>query len=194
MPYLPKESSNPKVDRTMQRREDMIRLLKFHLIRAHNRMKMQANRHRSERQLEFGAWVWLKQHPYRKQSLRGYPNEKLSPRFHGPFQIEAKIGVVAYKLKLPTHVQFHPVFHMSQLKPFRGHLPVVLHIPDWHQGQDIDTPIPSAAILDKRVLKASKFSLKQYLIQLQGLNTDNATWENAIDFEKRFPHFDYINN
>ena len=55
MPYLPKESPNSKVDRTMQRREEMIKLLKFHLLRAQNRMKGQANKHKSERQLELGS-------------------------------------------------------------------------------------------------------------------------------------------
>lgn len=127
----------------MQRREDVIRLLKFHLMRAQNRTKVQANRHRYKRHLEVGAWVWV-------ISLRGYiyPNEKLLPRFYGSFQIEAKIGAVAYKLKLPTHVQFHPVFHVSRLKPFRGHLPAVPPIPDRLQGQDIDIFIPPAAILD----------------------------------------------
>lgn len=49
LPYLPGESSVFEVDRSLQRREDMIALLKFHLNKARARMKQQADKHRSER-------------------------------------------------------------------------------------------------------------------------------------------------
>lgn len=41
-------------------------------------------------------------------------------RYFGPFQIEAKIGVVAYKVTLHVEAKIHPVFHASQLKLFKG--------------------------------------------------------------------------
>ena len=130
MPYLPRESLKPSVDRTMTKREEMIRLLKFHLQRAQNRMKVQGNKHRTKRQLEVDCWVWLKLQPYIHQSIRVHLNDRISAKFYGLFQIEAKIGAVAYKLKLPTSAKIHSVFHVSQLKPFRAQLPTVPHIPD----------------------------------------------------------------
>lgn len=51
LPYLPRESNNEVLDRSLQRKEAVIARLKFHLLRAQNRMKQQADRHRSEREI-----------------------------------------------------------------------------------------------------------------------------------------------
>lgn len=50
LPYLPGESSSVVVDRSLQKREELITMLKFHLLRAHNRMKQYADSHRSQRE------------------------------------------------------------------------------------------------------------------------------------------------
>lgn len=39
LPYLPGESNSIVVDRSLQKREEVIRILKFHLLRAQNQMK-----------------------------------------------------------------------------------------------------------------------------------------------------------
>ena len=39
-------------------------------------------------------------------------------KYDGPFEIAKKIGVVAYKLKLPERLKFHLSFHVSFLKPY----------------------------------------------------------------------------
>ncbi|GJV12941.1 putative mitochondrial protein [Tanacetum coccineum] len=121
IPYLARDSSVESVDTTLQAREEVIKMLKIHMKRAHDRMKSQANKHRSDRSFEVGSWVYLKlQPPHRQVTARQGPYHKLSAKFYGPFMIEEKIGAVAYKLKLPNGSQIHLVFHVSQLKQCKG--------------------------------------------------------------------------
>ena len=67
--------------------------------------------------------VPLKLKPYRHHFVAHRSNEKLSPRFYGPFKIVAKVGPVAYRLQLLVDAKIHPVFHVSQLKHMHGSLP-----------------------------------------------------------------------
>ncbi|GKF53897.1 putative reverse transcriptase domain-containing protein, partial [Tanacetum coccineum] len=68
--------------------------------------------------LEFsvGDYVLLKVSPG-KGVVRFRKKEKLAPRFVGPFEIIEKVGLVAYRPRLPEELNgVHDIFHVSNLK------------------------------------------------------------------------------
>ncbi|GJS92255.1 V-type proton ATPase subunit A3 [Tanacetum coccineum] len=75
VPYLGGLSKVEVVDKTLKDREEFIKTLKFHLLRAQNRMKQQADKGRSERQFGIGDWVLLKLQPHRQVTLKRYKGE-----------------------------------------------------------------------------------------------------------------------
>lgn len=85
LPYLAGEFSNKEVDKSMQRREDMINDLKVQLVKAQNRMKAYSDQHRSERNFNVGNLVWLKLQLYKQHSVEDRKNHKLSSKYFGSF-------------------------------------------------------------------------------------------------------------
>ena len=50
--------------------------------------------------------------------FRNQPSLKLRDRWIGPLEVIEVISPVAYKLKLPSEMECHPVFHISKLAPW----------------------------------------------------------------------------
>ena len=77
-------------------------------------MKQHENQNRSKRSFDVGDWVFLRLQPYKQMSLKqAKKDNKLSPKYYGPYKVLQNIGTMAYKLELPTSSQVHPIFHVS---------------------------------------------------------------------------------
>ena len=84
-------------------------------------MKQQTDQHRSERSFDVGDWVFLWLQPYKQMSLKkAKKDNKLSPKYYGPYKVLQKIGTMAYKLVLPASSRVHLFFHVSCLKKVIG--------------------------------------------------------------------------
>lgn len=65
----------------------MLDELKAQFVLAQNRMKKFADLKQREVQFEVGDMVYVKLRPYQAKTLARKPNEKLSPRYFGPYKI-----------------------------------------------------------------------------------------------------------
>uniref|UniRef100_A0A8R7UTR2 Tf2-1-like SH3-like domain-containing protein n=1 Tax=Triticum urartu TaxID=4572 RepID=A0A8R7UTR2_TRIUA len=155
----------------------MTALIRDHLLRAQSRMKMQEDKHRSDRVFHPGDWVFLKLQPYMQQSVSRRSNHKLGFKFFGPYQVLARVGAVSYLLALPPSSKIHPVVHVSLLKP--ADPPVA--------GTDTGDSLQYAAVatqasrpvqvLQSRLVRFGGGTRRQYKIAWSGLPLTMATWE-----------------
>ncbi|GJQ94078.1 hypothetical protein Tco_0005217 [Tanacetum coccineum] len=84
--------------------------------KAKDRQKSYADKRRKPLEFEVGDRVLLKVSPW-KDVVRFGKKGKLAPRYVGPFEILKKIGLVAYRLRLPEELSsVHGTFHVSNLK------------------------------------------------------------------------------
>lgn len=175
MPNIAVNSTSPVAD-TAADYQEHTELLRAHLLRAQQRTKSQADRHRIERQFVVGEQVLLKLQPYAQHSVVNRPCHKLSYKYFGPFTVLERIGQVAYRLQLPAAAQVHPVFHVSQLKPFLAdYSPVFSELPP--PDLMLSDKLPSA-ILQCRMVRDGNTATTQVLIKWGDLRDDAAMWEN----------------
>ena len=187
LPYLAGNSNVDAVDRCLQTREAAIRMLKFYLQRAQNRMKQQSDKKRSDRNFEVGDLVYLKLQPYRQTTVVNRKYLKLSARYFGPYKVLEKIGAVAYKLELPTGSRIHPVFHVSQLKRHVGSTTSQSHLPLLDDaGVLVKEPI---SILDRRIIRKGGIAVTEVLVQWRNTFPEDATWEDFSSLRQQFPDF-----
>nr|GEU82440.1 hypothetical protein [Tanacetum cinerariifolium] len=110
-------------ERTVQTLEDMLRaddrqvvLIKEKIKAASDRQKSYANKRHKPLEFEVGERVLLRVSPW-KGVVRFGKKGKLASRYVRPFEILERIGLVAYRLRLPEELKnVYDTFHVSNLK------------------------------------------------------------------------------
>jgi hypothetical protein len=172
------------IQQWLDARQLILASVRQHLLRMQQRMKHQADKHRSERTFAVSDLVFLKLQPYLQSTVVRRGNQKLSFKFFGPFRILERVGTVAYKLALPETSRVHPVFHVSQLKQCLG------------PNQQVQPNLPSSAlafqvpvqVLQRRVRQHGLRTVVEGLIQWSGATAEDATCEDLVFLKQQFPY------
>ena len=135
-----------------------------------------------------GTWVYVKLQPYRQHFMALRRNQKLGPKFFGPFPIVARVEVVAYRLKLPEQAKIHLGFHVSLLKEHVRATPTRLgFVPNIDEfGLLAVEPI---AILARKLGRNGNKAVVYLLIQWSNKPEEEATWELYSNIKATYPGF-----
>lgn len=162
-------SSVDEVNRITAERDTIPHDLRSNLLKAQDQMRTQANKHRREVSYVVGDCVYLKLQPYRLKSLAKRINEKLSPRFYGPYRI-------------------HPVFHVSLLK--KAIIPTVNPQPlPPMLSEDLELKVEPNFLKDVHTTVGGQVEV---LISWKDLPDFEATWESYDVINNQFPLFHLV--
>ena len=107
--------SSPEI---VQVTTDNVNVIRDRLKIAQDRHKSYADNRRRDLEFQVGDQVFMRISPW-KGVLRFGKKGKLSPCYMGPYEIDERIGKVAYRLRLPHELaRIHDVFHVSMLRKY----------------------------------------------------------------------------
>ena len=124
-----------------------------------------------------GDWVFVHLRLNKQTSLQYSKNHKLAPKFYDPYQVQKRMGRVAYALDIPNKGKIHDVFHVSCLKNNLGsttHIQIELPMLD-DEGKLV---LELKCILEIKTRTLRSISVNEYLIKWRNLPYDEATWQN----------------
>uniref|UniRef100_A0A2N9J2Z8 Reverse transcriptase n=2 Tax=Fagus sylvatica TaxID=28930 RepID=A0A2N9J2Z8_FAGSY len=185
--YIPGTTRVEAVDDYLYTRQQALSLLKTNLVAAQERMKLQADKNRTEREFLVGDWVYLRLQPFKQRSMHQKMG-KLAPKFYGPYQILEKVGAVAYKLDLPNDALIHPVFHVSCLKAKLGQSILPLNKLPLVNSLGHITPEPVQILQQRHITTRRQQKGTEVLVQWEGASKADATWEMLLKLQQQFPH------
>ncbi|CAL1388000.1 unnamed protein product [Linum trigynum] len=150
-------------------------------------MKKWADKKRRHLEFEEAGMVMVKFYPHRFKHLKNV-HKGLLRRYEGPFPIVKRIGKVLYKVEVSSHLEIHPVFHVSQLKAFHEdkedeqrresqRTPTLITKTHDHEVEEI---------MARRVIPRRRVhpSFVEYLVMWRNLPESEATWEKELTLWK----------
>ncbi|MCI05729.1 hypothetical protein A2U01_0026782, partial [Trifolium medium] len=159
--YMPQHNDPISVQEQLGERDRILQQLKSNLERAQVYMKNQADKKRRDVDLQVGDWVLVRLQPYRQQS--------------------------AALRKIKKEAKIHSVFHVSQLKLFKGgtneqYMPLPLTM------TEMGPMILPTKVLASRVVQHGEMKIPQVLIQWTNMSAAEATWEGLEDMKNNYPN------
>ncbi|GKE30091.1 putative reverse transcriptase domain-containing protein [Tanacetum coccineum] len=164
-------------ERTIQTLEDMLRACVIYFGKGW------------DRHLPFvGDMVMLKASPW-KGVIRFGKQEKLKPRYIGPFKVLAKVGTVSYRLELPDQlIHVHSTFHVSNLKKCYADEPLAISLDEIQIDDKLNFIEEPIEIIDREVNKLKQSHITIVKVRWNSRRGPEFTWERKDQMKKKYHH------
>ncbi|GKA87638.1 putative reverse transcriptase domain-containing protein [Tanacetum coccineum] len=181
-----RESSLPGLE-LVQETTDKVVLIKEKLKAVRDRQKSYADKRHKPLEFEVGDQVLLKVTSW-KGIVHFGKKGKLTPRYVGPFEILERIGLVAYRLRLPEELSsMHDTFHVSNLKKCLAD--ANLHVPLEEIKVDktlrfVEEPVE---FMDQEIKKLKSRKITLVKVRWNSKRCLEFTWEHEDQMRIKYP-------
>ncbi|GJX74005.1 putative reverse transcriptase domain-containing protein [Tanacetum coccineum] len=170
----------------IQETTDKIVLIKQRMQAAQDRKKSYADRKRKPMEFEVRDRVMLKVSPW-KGVVQFGKQGNLNPRYVRPFKVLAKVGKVAYKLKLPQELsRVHHTFHVSNLKKCYADEPLVMPLEGIHVDDKLQFVEEPIEIMEREIKRLKRSWIPLVKVHWNSRRGPEFTWEREDSFKHNF--------
>ena len=114
---------------------------------------------------------------------------KLNPRYIGPFEILARIGPVAYKLRLPQELQgIHDTFYVSNLKKSLSDESLVVPLEEIQLNPKLNLVEEPIEIVDQEVKRLKQSRIPIVKVRWNAKRGPEFTGEREDQMKQKYPH------
>ncbi|GJZ91030.1 putative reverse transcriptase domain-containing protein, partial [Tanacetum coccineum] len=155
---------------------------------ARDRLKSYADKRRKPLEFSIGYHVLLKVSPC-KGMVRFGKKGKLAPRFVGSFEIVKKVGLVAYRLRLPEELNgVHDTFHVSNLKKCLADPTLQVPLDEIQVDAKLNFMEEPVEILEREFKKLKRSRISIVKVQWNSKRGPEFTWEREDQMKLKYPH------
>nr|GEY63537.1 putative reverse transcriptase domain-containing protein [Tanacetum cinerariifolium] len=171
----------------IQETTEKIVLIKQRIQAAQDRQKSYADLKRKPMEFEVGDRVMLKVSPW-KGVVRYSKRGKLNPRYVRTFKVLAKVGTVAYRLKLPQKLsRVHHTFHVSHHKKCYADEPLIMPLEGIHVDDRLQFVEEPIEIIEREIKRLKRSRIPLVKVRWNTRRGLEFTWEREDSFKNKYP-------
>ncbi|GKD63168.1 putative reverse transcriptase domain-containing protein [Tanacetum coccineum] len=150
--------------------------------------KSYADKRRKPLEFSVGDFFLLKVSPW-KGVIRFGKKGKLAPRFVGPFEITKRIGLVAYRLRLPEELNgVHDTFHMSNRKKCLADPTLQVPLDENQVDAKLNFVEEHMENLEREFKKLKRSRIAIVKVRWNLKRGPEFTWEREDQMKLKYPH------
>ncbi|GJU35704.1 hypothetical protein Tco_1184058 [Tanacetum coccineum] len=166
---------------------DKVVLIKEKLKAARDRQKSYADKRRKPLEFEVGDRVLLKVSPW-KGVVHFGKKGKLALRYVRPFEILERIGLVAYRLRLPEELNcVHDTFHVSNLKNCLGNANLLVPLNEIKIDKTLRFVEEPIEIMDREIKSLKRSRIPLVKVCWNSKRGPEFTWEREDYMKFKYP-------